>query len=158
LGRHLRPVLLRHRPRVCHFPVIAGTHASRPGTCARYHVYQRHADYFGAGCAVPGRALLRYRRHHPYFRLYQFYGHGQVLAARRGNRTMNDLPLWVTIPGTLLLLLSGTITLIGSAGLLRFRRFYSRMHAVTLGNTMGVCCVVLTSVLVASTLAERPVL
>lgn len=71
---------------------------------------------------------------------------------------MNDLPLWVTIPGTLLLVLSGTITVIGSAGLLRFRRFYSRMHAVTLGNTMGVVCVVLTSVLVASTLAQRPVL
>ena len=71
---------------------------------------------------------------------------------------MSDLPLWVTIPGTLLLVLSGTMTLIGSAGLLRFRRFYSRMHAVTLGNTMGVCSVVLTSVLVASTLAHRPVL
>ena len=71
---------------------------------------------------------------------------------------MNDLPLWVTIPSTLLLVLSGTMTLIGSAGLLRFKRFYSRMHAVTLGNTMGACCVVLTSVLVASTLAHRPVL
>ena len=71
---------------------------------------------------------------------------------------MSDLPLWVTIPSTLLLLLSGTMTLIGSAGLLRFRRFYSRMHAVTLGNTMGACSVVLTSVLVASTLAQRPVL
>ncbi|TFL11486.1 cation:proton antiporter [Pusillimonas caeni] len=71
---------------------------------------------------------------------------------------MNDLPLWVTIPSTLLLVLSGTMTLIGSAGLLRFRRFYSRMHAVTLGNTMGAGCVVLTSVLVASTLAHRPVL
>ncbi|MDX3893956.1 monovalent cation/H(+) antiporter subunit G [Pusillimonas sp.] len=71
---------------------------------------------------------------------------------------MNDLPLWVTIPSTLLLVLSGTMTLIGSAGLLRFRRFYSRMHAVTLGNTMGAGCVVLTSVLVASTLAHRPVM
>ena len=71
---------------------------------------------------------------------------------------MNSLPLWVTIPSTLLLILSGTMTLIGSAGLLRFRRFYSRMHAVTLGNTMGVCSVVLTSILVGSTLAERPVL
>jgi len=71
---------------------------------------------------------------------------------------MSDLPLWVTIPSTLLLVLSGTVTLIGSMGLLRFRRFYSRLHAVTLGNTMGACSVVLTSVLVASTLAERPVL
>lgn len=71
---------------------------------------------------------------------------------------MSDLPLWVTIPSTLLLVLSGTMTLIGSAGLLRFRRFYSRMHAVTLSNTMGACCVVLTSMLVASTLAQRPAL
>lgn len=71
---------------------------------------------------------------------------------------MTELPLWVTIPGTLLLLLSGTITLIGSLGLLRLRRFYSRMHAVTLGNTMGVCTVVFTSVLVATSLYQRPVL
>ena len=71
---------------------------------------------------------------------------------------MNDLPLWVTVPGSLLLILSGVLTLTGSLGLLRLKRFYPRMHAVTLGNTMGAGCVVLTSVLVASTLAHRPVL
>ena len=71
---------------------------------------------------------------------------------------MNDLPLWVTIPSTLLLILSGTMTLIGSAGLLRFRRFYSRMHAPTLGNTCGVAAVLLASVLVSSAASGRLVI
>lgn len=63
---------------------------------------------------------------------------------------MNTLPLWATIPATLLLVISGVLTLLGSAGLLRFRRFYPRMHAPTLGNTFGVGCVLLASMLVSS--------
>ena len=66
---------------------------------------------------------------------------------------MSELPLWVTIPASLLLILAGIITVIGSAGLLRLNRFYPRMHAVTLGNTMGVGCIVLATILVASTLS-----
>jgi len=42
--------------------------------------------------------------------------------------------------------------------LLRLNRFYSRMHAVTLGNTMGVGSVVLASILASSAVAGWPVL
>ncbi len=71
---------------------------------------------------------------------------------------MNDLPLWVTIPGSLLFIVSGFLTLTGSLGLLRLKRFYSRLHAVTLGNTLGVGSLIVTSILAASAEAQRPVL
>jgi multicomponent K+:H+ antiporter subunit G len=70
----------------------------------------------------------------------------------------NALPLWVTIPGSLLFIVSGILTFTGSLGLLRLKRFYSRMHAVTLGNTLGVACVILASILAASAAVRRPVL
>ena len=71
---------------------------------------------------------------------------------------MNSLPLWASIPATLLLIVSGVLTLSGSLGLLRFKRFYSRMHAPTLGNTLGITFVLCASALVSSALQQRPVI
>lgn len=71
---------------------------------------------------------------------------------------MNALPLWASIPATLLLVISGILTLSGSLGLLRFKRFYSRMHAPTLGNTLGITFVLCASALVSSALQQRPVI
>ncbi len=70
---------------------------------------------------------------------------------------MNDIPAWIALPAALLIVASGVLTLIGSLGLLRLRSFYERMHAPTLGMTLGVFCMVLASTLVASTLQGRPV-
>ena len=66
------------------------------------------------------------------------------------------LPLWVTIPGTALLVLSGLATVVGSLGLLRLRDFSSRMHGPSMTNTMGVGGILVTSVLASSALAGRP--
>ena len=71
---------------------------------------------------------------------------------------MNSLPLWASIPATLLLIVSGVLTLSGSLGQLRFKRFYSRMHAPTLGNTLGITFVLCASALVSSALQQRPVI
>lgn len=71
---------------------------------------------------------------------------------------MNELPLWATIPASLLLVCSGLITLIGAAGLLRFNRFYARMHAMTLCTTMGILAVALASMLVSSAVERMPVI
>ena len=71
---------------------------------------------------------------------------------------MNSLPLWATLPAAILLVISGVLSLTGSIGLLRFKRFYSRMHAPTLGNTCGVAAVLLASVLVSSAAGGRPVI
>ena len=71
--------------------------------------------------------------------------------------TEANLPVWVTVPATLLLIAGGLLTLIGSVGLLRLRDFYSRMHPPTMGMTLGTGCVLIASMLVSSALLHRPV-
>lgn len=70
----------------------------------------------------------------------------------------NGLPLWVTIPGTLLLLAGGLLTLVGSLGLLRLPTFFARMHGPSMGNTLGAGCILIASMLVSSALLHRPIL
>lgn len=69
-----------------------------------------------------------------------------------------DVPLWVALPAALLLAGGGLLTLVGSLGLLRLDVFYARIHAPTMGNTLGAGCVLLASILVSSALAQRPVI
>ena len=70
---------------------------------------------------------------------------------------MNELPLWIALPAALLLVLAGIVALIGSVGLLRLRTFRERMHAPTMGMTMGAFCVALAATLIASQLQHRPI-
>ena len=69
-----------------------------------------------------------------------------------------DLPAWAALPIALLLLLGAGLTLTGSLGLLRLGSFYDRIHAPTLGTTMGIGCVLLASMLFFSVLQTRLVL
>jgi len=69
-----------------------------------------------------------------------------------------DLPLWATIPATILLVAGGLLALIGSIGLLRLRSFYDRMHPPTMGTTLGTGCVLFASMIVSSALVGRPVI
>jgi len=69
-----------------------------------------------------------------------------------------QLPLWVTIPGTLLLIAGGLLTVIGSIGLVRLPDFFARMHGPSLGNTLGAGCVLISSMLTSSALLDRAVL
>jgi multicomponent K+:H+ antiporter subunit G len=69
-----------------------------------------------------------------------------------------ELPLWVTIPGSVLLIVGGVLTLIGSMGLIRLQSFFARMHGPSLGNTLGAGCVLISSMLTSSALLERAVL
>jgi multicomponent K+:H+ antiporter subunit G len=57
-----------------------------------------------------------------------------------------------------LLVMGAAITLIGSAGLLRLHTFYERVHAPTLGTTLGTACVALASMIYFSALGGRLVL
>jgi multicomponent K+:H+ antiporter subunit G len=68
------------------------------------------------------------------------------------------LPAWAALPAAVLLLCAGFLTLVGSIGLLRMPSFYSRMHPVTMGTTLGAGCALIASMLVASALAGRPVI
>src|SRR3954462_8112797 len=69
---------------------------------------------------------------------------------------MNNLPLWVTIPGTVLLVILGLTTLIGSIGLLRLRDFFQRMHGPSMTNTVAAGAALLVSMLVSSSVTGRP--
>ena len=60
---------------------------------------------------------------------------------------------------TAVFLVSGAaITLIGSLGLLRLRSFYERVHAPTLGTTLGTAFIAIASMIYFSALGTRPVL
>ena len=69
-----------------------------------------------------------------------------------------ELPLWVTVPGTVLLMVGGLLTVLGSIGLLRLQSFFARMHGPSLGNTLGAGCVLIASILTSSALLDRLVL
>jgi multicomponent K+:H+ antiporter subunit G len=70
----------------------------------------------------------------------------------------DTLPLWVSVPAAVLLIIGGLLTLIGSFGLLRFDNFYSRMHPPTMGTTLGTGSVLIASMLVSSAALHRPVI
>lgn len=69
-----------------------------------------------------------------------------------------ELPVWAELLTAILILVGAVVTLIGSIGLLRLRSFYERVHAPTLGATLGTGCVLLASIIYFSVLQTRPVL
>lgn len=69
-----------------------------------------------------------------------------------------ELPGWAAIAASMLLLLGSGVALIGSLGLLRLRTFYERVHAPTLGTTLGTACIVFASMITFTALQSRPVL
>lgn len=71
---------------------------------------------------------------------------------------MTALPAWAALPTALLVLLGAALTLTGSLGLLRLGSFYERVHAPTLGATLGTGCIVVASMLCFSALQNGPVL
>lgn len=68
------------------------------------------------------------------------------------------MPLWVAIPVSVLLVLGGTLALIGAAGLFRLKGFYQRMHAPSLITSWGTGAIVLASIAYFSWTEGRPVL
>lgn len=68
------------------------------------------------------------------------------------------LPPWAAIPVVLLLLLAGSLVVIGALGLLRLSSFYQRSHATAMVNTLGAGCVLIASMLYFSASGARPVI
>ena len=68
-----------------------------------------------------------------------------------------DLPIWAALLVSLLLLLGTGLSLTGSLGLLRLGNFYQRVHAPTLGATLGAGCVLFASMIFFSVLQTRPI-
>ena len=70
--------------------------------------------------------------------------------------TIDTFPLWVTLPGTVLLALAALAIVAGSLGVLRFPDFFSRVHGPSMSSTAGAAAVLLTSMLSSSAIAGRP--
>ena len=70
---------------------------------------------------------------------------------------MGSLPLWAALLTAALVLLGATLTLIGTLGLLRFDSFYRRVHAPTLGTSLGAGSILIGSMLCFSVSHFRPV-
>ena len=68
-----------------------------------------------------------------------------------------DLPLAVAALISLLVVAGAALTLLGTIGLLRLKTFYERVHAPTLGTTLGTGLVLAASIVLFSTLQSRPV-
>jgi multicomponent K+:H+ antiporter subunit G len=62
-----------------------------------------------------------------------------------------ELPLWAAILVSVFLLAGSLITMIGAIGLVRFKLFYERIHAPTLG-------ILIASIIFFTVLQSRPVL
>jgi multicomponent K+:H+ antiporter subunit G len=71
---------------------------------------------------------------------------------------VGDVPAWAALLTAVLVLLGGGLTLIGALGLLRLGSFYERVHAPTLGTTLGTGCIVAASMIHFSVLEARLVL
>lgn len=73
---------------------------------------------------------------------------------------MSDLsafPEWAAVLVSVLLLAGATVTLIGTVGLIRLPTFYQRIHAPTLGTSLGAALILLASSLYFSVAVGRPV-
>jgi multicomponent K+:H+ antiporter subunit G len=71
---------------------------------------------------------------------------------------LDVLPPWAAVLVGVLLLLGAGFTFVGSLGLLRLRGFYKRVHAPTLGTTLGTFFMVAASIAYFSVVQGRPVL
>lgn len=69
---------------------------------------------------------------------------------------MIELPLWASILVSILVVLGAALTLVGTYGLLRFSSFYARVHAPTLGTSMGAVLIAAGSILYFSLAGGRP--
>jgi multicomponent K+:H+ antiporter subunit G len=68
------------------------------------------------------------------------------------------IPLWLALPLSALLVIGGTLALIGALGLFRLPSFYQRMHAPSLITSWGTGAIILASMGYFSWLDGRPVL
>lgn len=69
-----------------------------------------------------------------------------------------ELPLWAALLTAFFVLFGASVSLIGALGLLRLKSFYERMHAPTLGTTIGMASILIGSMICFSVLHSRVVI
>lgn len=70
----------------------------------------------------------------------------------------DSVPPWAAIIVSICLVTGATITLVGTIGLARFKTFYQRLHAPTLGTSFGAAFVLVGSMIFFTIAEARPVL
>ncbi|MGQ4274059.1 monovalent cation/H(+) antiporter subunit G [Terrihabitans sp. B22-R8] len=70
---------------------------------------------------------------------------------------LHDLPLWAALLTSALILFGSGLTLIGTLGLVRLKSFYERVHAPTLGATLGMLSILVASMVYFSMSQTRPI-
>lgn len=68
------------------------------------------------------------------------------------------VPVWAIIPVSILLVIGGSIVLIGALGLLRLPSFYQRIHGPAIIVTLGAGCLLIASMIYFTALQARPVI
>lgn len=69
---------------------------------------------------------------------------------------MIELPLWAAIVVSILVVGGALFTLLGTIGLLRLKSFYDRVHAPTMGTSMGMMLTSIGSMLYFSIAGGKP--
>lgn len=69
--------------------------------------------------------------------------------------TQADPPMWAAAGVVALALAGSALSLLGAVGLARLRTFYERVHAPTLGTTLGMVFVLSASVLYFTVVERR---
>ncbi len=70
---------------------------------------------------------------------------------------LDALPAWAATLVAIFVLLGALLAFIGSLGLLRLKNFYQRVHAPTLGTTLGTFFMLAGSITCFSVLHGRPI-
>jgi multicomponent K+:H+ antiporter subunit G len=66
-----------------------------------------------------------------------------------------SLPTWIAVLVSLLIIMGAALSLTGAVGLLRLPSFYQRIHAPTLGTTLGTGTILVASMLFFTTVESR---
>lgn len=69
--------------------------------------------------------------------------------------TAAELPAWVLAATTILSVAGAAVTLIGALGLVRLHTFYERVHAPTLGATLGMVLLLAGSLIYFAAVERR---
>ncbi|KAB2679947.1 MULTISPECIES: monovalent cation/H(+) antiporter subunit G [Brucella/Ochrobactrum group] len=69
-----------------------------------------------------------------------------------------EIPVWAAIVISFFLLGGAFLTLVGCIGLVRFKSFYERVHAPTLGSSFGAGGILIASIIFFSILQSKPIL
>jgi multicomponent K+:H+ antiporter subunit G len=72
--------------------------------------------------------------------------------------TVAELPRWIEVLISALLIFGGLTAVLGALGLVRFRTFFTRLHAPTKTSTLGVGGVLLGSMIYLSWISEMAVI